>query len=72
MPRTALLDSKLLDPNKMGRQAEDIENQLRHFVVGQEESIQYTRSSGRSRLTRRGYHRLAGRSANFFSGPSPC
>ena len=39
MPRTALLDSKLLDPNKMGRQAEDLENQLRHFVVGQEEAI---------------------------------
>jgi ATP-dependent Clp protease ATP-binding subunit ClpB len=39
MPRTAILDSKLLDPNKMGRQAEDLENQLRHFVVGQEEAI---------------------------------
>src|ERR1700719_3617506 len=39
MPRTALLDSELLDPDKMGRQAEDLENQLRHFVVGQEEAI---------------------------------
>jgi ATP-dependent Clp protease ATP-binding subunit ClpB len=29
----------LLDPNKTGRQAEDLENQLRHFVVGQEDAI---------------------------------
>ncbi len=29
----------LLDPNKTGRQAEDLENQLHHFVVGQEEAI---------------------------------
>src|SRR6202165_5737157 len=29
----------LLDPTKTGRQAEDLENQLRHFVVGQEEAI---------------------------------
>src|ERR1700726_1675861 len=29
----------LLDPNKTGRQAADLENQLRHLVVGQEEAI---------------------------------
>jgi ATP-dependent Clp protease ATP-binding subunit ClpA len=29
----------LLDPTKTGRQAEDLENQLRHFVVGQDEAI---------------------------------
>src|SRR6202163_3932592 len=29
----------LLDPSKTGRQANDLENQLRHFVIGQEESI---------------------------------
>src|ERR1700737_808285 len=29
----------LLDPNKTGRQAEDLENQLRHLIVGQEEAI---------------------------------
>src|ERR1700756_2727194 len=29
----------LLDPNKTGRQAEDLENQLHHSVVGQEEAI---------------------------------
>lgn len=29
----------LLDPTKTGRQAEDLEDQLRHFVVGQEEAI---------------------------------
>jgi ATP-dependent Clp protease ATP-binding subunit ClpB len=34
MPRLALLD-----PTRTGRQAEDLEKQLRHFVVGQEEAI---------------------------------
>jgi ATP-dependent Clp protease ATP-binding subunit ClpB len=29
----------LLDPTKTGKQAEDLENQLQHFVVGQEEAI---------------------------------
>ena len=29
----------LLDPTKTGRQAEDLENQLRHLVVGQDEAI---------------------------------
>src|SRR6266446_2951640 len=29
----------LLDPNKTGRQAEDLENQLRNLVVGQDEAI---------------------------------
>src|SRR6202011_3109940 len=29
----------LLDPNKTGKQAEDLENQLHHFIVGQEEAI---------------------------------
>ena len=29
----------LLDPTKTGKQAEDLENQLRHFIVGQEEAI---------------------------------
>jgi ATP-dependent Clp protease ATP-binding subunit ClpA len=29
----------LLDPTKTGRQAEELENQLHHFVVGQEEAI---------------------------------
>jgi ATP-dependent Clp protease ATP-binding subunit ClpA len=29
----------LLDPTRTGTQAEDLENQLRHFVVGQEEAI---------------------------------
>jgi ATP-dependent Clp protease ATP-binding subunit ClpB len=29
----------LLDPSKTGRQAEDLENQLRHLVVGQDEAI---------------------------------
>jgi ATP-dependent Clp protease ATP-binding subunit ClpB len=34
MPRLALLD-----PTKRGRQAEDLEDKLRHLVVGQEEAI---------------------------------
>src|SRR3984893_5485694 len=34
MPRLALLD-----PTKTGGQAQDLENQLRHFVVGQDEAI---------------------------------
>jgi len=34
MPRQTLLD-----PTKTGRSAEDLENQLRHFVVGQEEAV---------------------------------
>jgi ATP-dependent Clp protease ATP-binding subunit ClpB len=34
MPKLILLDS-----SKTGRQAEDLENQLRHFVVGQDEAI---------------------------------
>jgi ATP-dependent Clp protease ATP-binding subunit ClpB len=29
----------LLDPTRTGKQAEDLENQLRHFVIGQEEAI---------------------------------
>src|ERR1700752_163339 len=29
----------LLDPSKTGRQGEDLENQLHHFVVGQDEAI---------------------------------
>src|ERR1700724_2484581 len=29
----------LLDPTKTGKQAEDLENQLHHFVVGQDEAI---------------------------------
>jgi ATP-dependent Clp protease ATP-binding subunit ClpB len=29
----------LLDPNKTGRQAKDLENKLRHFVIGQDEAI---------------------------------
>src|SRR6202022_1740127 len=29
----------LLDPTKTGKQAEDLENQLRHLVVGQDEAI---------------------------------
>jgi ATP-dependent Clp protease ATP-binding subunit ClpB len=29
-----------LDPTKTGKQAEDLENRLRHFVVGQDEAIQ--------------------------------
>jgi ATP-dependent Clp protease ATP-binding subunit ClpA len=35
MPKLILLDS-----SKTGRQAEDLENQLRHLVVGQDEAIQ--------------------------------
>src|SRR6266851_2177191 len=31
----------LLDPTKTGRQAEDLENQLRHLVVGQDEAIHH-------------------------------
>jgi hypothetical protein len=34
MPRLALLD-----PTRTGRQAEDLENKLRHLVVGQDEAI---------------------------------
>jgi ATP-dependent Clp protease ATP-binding subunit ClpA len=34
MPRLALLD-----PCKTGRQAEDLENKLRHLVVGQDDAI---------------------------------
>jgi ATP-dependent Clp protease ATP-binding subunit ClpB len=34
MPRLAVLDT-----NKRGRQAEDLENKLRHLVIGQEEAI---------------------------------
>jgi ATP-dependent Clp protease ATP-binding subunit ClpB len=29
----------LLDPSRTGRQAEDLEHQLRHFVIGQDEAI---------------------------------
>jgi ATP-dependent Clp protease ATP-binding subunit ClpA len=29
----------MLDPTRTGRQAEDLENDLRHFVIGQEEAI---------------------------------
>ena len=29
----------MLDPNRTGKQAEDLENQLRHSVVGQDEAI---------------------------------
>src|SRR5438874_10067153 len=29
----------LLDPTRTGKQAEDLESQLRHFVIGQEEAI---------------------------------
>jgi ATP-dependent Clp protease ATP-binding subunit ClpB len=29
----------LLDPTKTGRQAEDLENKLRHSIIGQEEAI---------------------------------
>ena len=29
----------LLDPTKTGKAAEDLENQLRHSVIGQEEAI---------------------------------
>jgi ATP-dependent Clp protease ATP-binding subunit ClpB len=29
----------LLDPTKTGKQAEDLENQLHHFVVGQDEAV---------------------------------
>jgi ATP-dependent Clp protease ATP-binding subunit ClpB len=36
MPKLALLD-----PNKIGRQAEDLENHLNHVVVGQEEAIHH-------------------------------
>src|SRR5215467_1155931 len=35
MPRLALLD-----PNKTGKQAEDLENNLRHLVIGQDEAIE--------------------------------
>jgi hypothetical protein len=34
MPRVALLD-----PTKTGRQAEDLENKLRHLIIGQDEAI---------------------------------
>ncbi len=34
MPRIALLD-----PTRTGRQAKDLENKLRHLIVGQEEAI---------------------------------
>ena len=34
MPRLASLD-----PTKTGRQAEDLENKLRHLIVGQDEAI---------------------------------
>ncbi len=30
----------LLDPNRTGRQAEDLENKLRHLVIGQDEAIE--------------------------------
>jgi ATP-dependent Clp protease ATP-binding subunit ClpB len=36
MPRLAILD-----PTKTGRQAEDLENKLRHLVIGQEEAIHH-------------------------------
>lgn len=35
MPRLALLD-----PNRTGKQAEDLDNNLRHLVIGQDEAIQ--------------------------------
>ena len=34
-----MLKFTLLDPTKTGKQAEDLENQLHHFVVGQDEAI---------------------------------
>ena len=33
----------LLDPTKTGRQAEDLNNKLRHVIVGQEEAIHQSR-----------------------------
>src|SRR5260370_15191534 len=36
MPRLALLD-----PTRTGRQAEDLENKLRHLVIGQDEAVHH-------------------------------
>src|SRR6202790_333349 len=36
-----MLKLTLLDPSKTGRQAEDLGNQLRHLVVGQDEAIHH-------------------------------
>jgi len=40
----------LLDPSRKGRQAEDLEHQLRHFVVGQDEAIQQIVSAYQTHL----------------------
>jgi ATP-dependent Clp protease ATP-binding subunit ClpA len=40
MPDPAVLvPARTLDPTRTGRQAEDLENNLRHLVIGQDEAI---------------------------------
>ena len=59
----------LLDPNKTGRQAEDLENKLRHSVIGQEEAIHQIVKAYQTYLT--GLSPLGRPIGNFlFLGPT--
>jgi len=58
MPRLAILD-----PNRTGKQAEDLENKLRHLVVGQDEAIRQIVRAYQTHLA--GLSRLGGRSETF-------
>src|SRR5258708_4090363 len=59
----------LLDPNKTGRQAEDLENQLRNLVVGQDEAIHQIVKAYQTHLA--GLSPVGRRVGNFlFLGPT--
>jgi len=55
----------ILDPTKTGRQAKDLENDLRHLVVGQEEAIDQIVNAYQAIW--RDYLQPAGRSETFCS-----
>src|SRR5258706_6111227 len=64
MPRLTLLD-----PTRTGRQAEDLENKLRHLIVGQDEAIQHIVSVYQAHLA--GLSPIGRPIANFlFLGPT--
>src|SRR5258707_230505 len=59
----------LLDPTRTGRQAEDLENNLRHLIVGQDEAIQHIVSVYQAHLA--GLSPIGHPIANFlFLGPT--
>ena len=55
----------LLDPGKTGKQAEELENSLRHRIVGQEEAIHQIVRAYQTHVA--GLSRLGGRSGIFYS-----